>query len=269
MTADHTPVGTPAGTPHGTPPAGRWRQARRRSSNEAMARAAHDIRSVVDCPPSPPLRDASPTPRPSMEQSKAQRRRSSLGTSLRSLLGGSFKRRNSCHDDADDDDADDLEFPRPRRSSTIGSDQTRDSFEVMVRRSSHGNDDADHNPDAIRQGSLYRPRKDIDLEGLALSSSSSVVVHRRSVVDNDDDGQEDTKEDDDVPDDHDDDAHIQRLVECLRITQEGSTARRASADDANATATIFARLQTQQHDNKKTSAFRHRRRRRRSNSTLF
>ena len=267
MTA-YTPVCSPAGTPAGTPPAGRWRQARRRSSNEAMARAAHDIRSVVDCPPSPPLRDASPTPRPSMEQERAQRRRSSLGNSLRSLLGGvngSFKRRNSCQENNDTD----TEVPRRRRSSTIGSDQTRDSFEVMVRRSSHGNDDADHNPDAIRQGSLYRPRKDIDLEGLALSSSSSVVVHRRSVVDNDDDGQEDTKEDDDVPDDHDDDAHIQRLVECLRITQESGIARRASADDANATATIFARHTRQQHDNKKTSAFRHRRRRRRSNSTLF
>ena len=198
-----------------------------------------------------------------MEQGKkAKRRRSSLGISLRSLLdgigSGSSKRRNSCNDD----DAD-LEFPRRRRrSSTIGSDQTRDSFEVMVRRSSHG-DDSDHRPDAVRRGSLYRPRNAIDLDSLALSSSSS-VVRRRSDV-----GQKDTKKDDDIPDDDDDDARIQRLIECLRVTQEGSAARRSSADDANATATIFARQTSQQQQhNKKTFAFRHHRRRHRSMSSL-
>ena len=87
----------------------------------------------------------------------------------------------------------------------------------MVRRSSHG-DDSDHSPDAVRRGSLYRPRNDIDLDSLALSSSSS-VVRRRSDM-----GQKDTKKDDDIPDDDDDDARIQLLIECLRVTQEGSAA---------------------------------------------
>ena len=44
--------------------------------------------------------------------------------------------------------------------------------------------------------------------------------------------QKDAKKDDDIPDDDDDDARIQRLIECLRVTQEGSAARRSSADDA-------------------------------------
>ena len=85
-----------------------------------------------------------------------------------------------------------------RRSSSINSGKTRDSFEVMIRNVG-GSDD-------VRRGSLYRPRSST-LEELAMMSTAVVA---------DDNDDEDNKSDE---------AHIHHLAECLNMTstdqQEG------------------------------------------------
>ena len=79
-----------------------------------------------------------------------------------------------------------------RRSSSINSDKTRDSFEIMIRNAG-GSDD-------VRRGSLYRPRSS-SLEELAMMSASAIGA--------DDNIDEDNKSDE---------AHIHRLVACLDMT---------------------------------------------------
>lgn len=83
-----------------------------------------------------------------------------------------------------------------RRSSSINSSKTRDSFEIMVR-SAGGSDD-------VRRGSQYRPRSGT-LEELAMISAAYA--------------------DDSNSNSNSDEAHIHRLVACLNMTsadhQEG------------------------------------------------
>ena len=79
-----------------------------------------------------------------------------------------------------------------RRSSSINSDKTRDSFEIMIRNAG-GSDD-------VRRGSLYRPRSS-SLEEMAMMSARAIGA--------DDNIDEDNKSDE---------AHIHRLVACLDMT---------------------------------------------------